>query len=329
MTDEAKAQYDAAMDNWRATGYQPDLYPNAAEYMTPEQVAAYNKDSEEYNKLAAEYNEKLMAFFDILEKAFAESTLFEYNSFTLSPDGKLLTGNQVEIENNPDSWYPTSTYFTWIFDLASGDAPVKLSDSPGISAVQVLNGGTVMGVNGNSMSANPPQSFIKLPENAGYIALEEYLKTADPEAYTWMQENLFKEITVYNTETYEPEAIDFMLSGIAYVSEDLKTIYSGIGTYAWGTDDPSGSGYSSYYLSQGTAGIGSAVAGNGSITVRALRGGELRIAGEATSVEVYDLTGRKVFAAPAESSISTGLAGGAYIVKVAGPGASRTIKVNF
>lgn len=326
MSEEKATEYQEAMDEYYQT-WDEDIKPDPADYMTDEQIAAYNEAVDEYNEEAEAYNEKFYAFYEALDEINATATKFMYNGMMLSPDGKTVAAG-AQLEEGEDFMTAKTYNYTVLINLETSEI-TKLPIDQSVYPIQVLNNGVLLGINSTAMGAAPPQAFIKLPENEDYIPFEDYIKDVDTEAYDWMIENLTKEIELYDMTTWEEYTTEFLFTGTVWMSDDLKTVFAGIQTYYWENEDPSDTGFCSYIISDALSSVSNVTVGKSDIKVSAKRGGIINIAGDATRVTVYDLTGREVFSAPAAASVATGLGNGAYIVKVDSAAGTKTAKVVF
>lgn len=114
--------------------------------------------------------------------------------------------------------------------------------------------------------------------------------------------------------------------GFSCASDDLSIFASSVDTL-WDLQDEN---YSYGYIIPltGDSAVGT-VASDGNISLKALPGAVLALSGK-TDVEVYDMQGRRVFAAKdAEGNINTGLASGIYTVKATYGSDSCVIKALF
>lgn len=328
MSEEEAAEYNEAMEEYYAT-WDEDLRPNPVEYMTEEELEEYNAAVEAYDAAVAEWEAKTPAFNEFMDKIAETATSFIFNDMLLSPDGKTVAAGAQNVEGI-SFWDRTVSNYTILIDIASGEI-TKLPDTLSVYPNQLLDNGVILGVNGTAMGATPPQAYIKLPDNEDYIPFEQYLAATNTEAYDWVIENLTKTIELYDMETWEEYEEDFLFTGIVWMSDDQKTFFGGVQSFYWEEDeDPSEQGCCSYLITDRELGGVSKLPVNGKdIKVSATRGGIINIAGDATGVTVYDLTGRVMFSAPAAASVATGLSNGAYIVKVDSANGTKTVKVAF
>ncbi len=332
MSDQARAAYNQAMDQWASTGYQEELYPKPEEYMTPEQIEAYNAAVDKYNAEAAVYNEAMNKWFDAMDEIAATSVSFLYNSVCLSHNGKYLAATaQVPGED----FYSPDIYTVYVFNLEDGTYEALTSTYTNLAVVDVMDDGTVI-------SASPlPTMFNPIPQAAyvydqtkkDYVSYADYFASKGHTAIAdWLNEKfLAKNVEVgYDPETWDPIYGDLPATGFPFTTPDGSVMGAATNTpyILPGYEDLD---YLTYYFTDLTTGIDNVAVDAADITVKGLKGGVLLINGEVATINVYDLSGRQVYAADAvDGTINTGLPTGLYVVKAtASNGAAVTAKVIF
>lgn len=93
--EELDAYYDAVNEYYETPG---GSWPDFSDFMTPEEVAEYNKAAEAYNEKAAAYNEKFEAYMDVLTQIVADSPSLMQNQVACSADGKIAVFNAQKVE---------------------------------------------------------------------------------------------------------------------------------------------------------------------------------------------------------------------------------------
>lgn len=334
MSPEGLADYNEAYQAWAASGYTGEM-PEYTDYMTDEELAAYNAAMAKYNEEMAVYQPLADAFNEVWY-SFLDSgkgTIFEFNSTSLSPDGKLLMQmEQKEIPtDDPMSWFPTVTkYGTAVFNLENGKYKsygVGLNSQPS----RIMADGTVIGSVQDEMLGTRRATIYKpadwatdnVPE---FGWLDEYVKTKNSEIYDWMKANMCADFEVEdwdgNVTTYK----NVWFTGFPLATPDMNTIISTQeNTFDWSTEAMA---FGFCMPFQETSGIRD-VAGEGNMTVKAQRGGMIELQG-VRNVKVYDAQGRLVYDAEnVNGSVSTGLKGVCIVRATGMDGDVKTIKVNF
>ncbi|MDE7414624.1 MAG: hypothetical protein K2N05_12665 [Muribaculaceae bacterium] len=243
MTPEKREAYEQAMADWAASGYDYELYPSPAEYMTDEEIEAYNKAADEYNEAAIAYNEKVAAYFEALQEIMNQSVFFFQNGFTMNGEG-TLAAMSAEIEDpdaDPFDWNSTTLRPTYMLDLTTGDLKDVSGKDPEDYPLprQILSDGTVIGCTPEGFGVLPV-SYVMGPKHDGYVDFPTYLATVNPAGATWLKENFTKEIEeeVYNDQTGEWDFItsEKLLAGSVVVSDDWSVVSAGIHAYIYSMD---------------------------------------------------------------------------------------------
>lgn len=320
MDADKKAMYEEDFQDWVDGGYQGDA-PDPADYMTSEQVAEYNAAVEAYNKEAEAFNEKITAYYEALDKIFATSPQFDFNNIAAAPDCLTFATTALlpDPDADPDAWFPEVLYQLYTFDVPA-ETYQKFDYNLNLSASQIMADGTILAHN----QQVPAEAYI-LPAGKGdFMTLYNYYGQKEQQVASWMDENLRHTVDDYNTGGQ----IEAMATGYVRCSDDMS-VMAGSGYNVW---DQTASYYYTYIL-QGIPAVSDGVEETmtAGAAIRATSDGVLHLTGEFNSVEVYDLSGARVFRAetPAET-VATGLARGIYVVKAAvADGTNLTLKVIF
>ena len=307
MSPDKRAEYEEAYDAYAADNFNAALYPDPEEYLTDEQLAEYNAAYAEY-KVAFEewyekYDEWYMWTWDITENC----PIFEYNEFTLSPDGKTVGANNVDYES-------TTMYTPWTIDITTGKVTKHDSYSGDFSIAQIIDANTFLGF--NDLYSTPSTAYIV--QNGVRTPLDEYLAATSPDMATWVEENLMHNTDYWdweNDEYYENAKLAF--TGIPRASADMKT-FAFWTAINWNEDenvDPENKALYCYgyvvNLNEEESGISSVtVAEKEEITFDA--NGNLNLGDNIQSAQVYDLSGRLVLN---NGQLANHLSSGVYIVR--------------
>lgn len=347
MTDEERAAYDEAYDAWIASGYDQDLYPNPANYMTAEEIDAYNTDTDEYNAKAEVFNEALMKYSEIFDQMLADSPLFNFNNLVLSGDASMIATSAII---NGESFYDPSFNYPITFDLTTNTYK-KYSETYDTMPISIFNGGDMMCVTPPSWTrVDPLESYVVRNGSEEFTPVLAYFEGACPAYAELLKKNLthLAEVPVevevtekddegneYTYTDYEFVEKDITFIGVMQCNPSMTTFAGYAEAYLWIDYEPADEedmqpDYMGYVMSGAEV---NAVKGiqmaDVNIGVRAMRGGILMVDG-AESVAIYDLSGRKMVAvANTGNVIRTGLTSGAYIVKATAGNAHKTFKVVF
>ena len=333
MSPEGLEEYNEAYQSWAANGYTGEM-PEYTDYMTEEELAAYNAAMAKYNEEMAVYQPLADAFNEVWY-SFLESgkgTIFVFNSTSLSPDGKLLLQMEMkEIPNDDPLAWPETKYGTAVFNLEKGKYKSYGVDR-NIMPSQILADGTVLGSVQDEMIGTRRATIYKPADWNSDAApefqwLDEYVKTINPGIYDWMKANMCGDVIGMDPETWEEITIeDVWYTGFPLATPDMNTIVSTQeNTFDWNTEAMAFGFCLPLHESSGIRDV----AGEGNMTVKAQRGGLLELQG-VRDVKVYDAQGRLVYAAEnINGSVNTGLKGVCIVRATGTDGDVKTVKVNF
>lgn len=323
MSEEERAAYDKAVEDWELLGEGYETYPKYGDFMTPEETAAYEKAVDEYNA----WIEKFMAFSDAYEEYASKVPSFSFNNVVLTPDGRYMATTDCISEYDPMTWSLLVENTPYRFDLVEKKYSKYENDAKiGMSAMAA--DGTMLGCT-PLMGTTPPEAYILPIGEQKFISLYDYYCSTAPAMAAWMKENMTHEYEVYDMETMTPVTKTSMITGIPTCNSDLSVVGS-FAENVWDFESADAAMVYGYLFSPGMAGI-KEVAGGSSLTVKSTGNGNLAINGDAASVEVYDMGGRTVYTAAAPgATVATGLGAGVYMVKVTDAnGNTTTVKVSI
>ncbi|MCM1164243.1 MAG: T9SS type A sorting domain-containing protein, partial [Muribaculaceae bacterium] len=319
MTDEEKATWQAAYNAWVESGYSTE-YPEPKNYMTAEEWAAYEAAMEAYNKAYEEWSTLYAAWSEVYYAILDSSPVYEFNSSTMSAGGRWLVQNAVK---QGETFWDPSFYYAVRLDLWTGDAKC-MPTAQNVVATCVGENGAMIGTELPSMMSTKQQQAYICPAGADeFVLLYDHFKSVKPEYATWMEQNMAHDIESYDPETFEPVTLkDVLVTGAPYCNKDMTTIVCGVES-VWASEYE----FYSYLFGGLESGIRDITApASTMLLLKAMRGGDVIVSGEAASIAVYDINGRQVYsAAEATGVVSTGLPSGIYIVKALDAAGHQTI----
>lgn len=242
MSPEQAAAYNAAMDAWEANGYV-DTMPEITEYMTPDELAKYTEAIQEYMGKIEEYNERTDAFFETFEQIINESTFFLQNAFAMNNEGTKISLNAVKVVDNDDpmSWMPfKSLYPTYLYDVKTKELTLvpDLENGDYPLGRQILTDGTLIAT--TTASQMPPTSYVLAAGAEKYVPFMDFYATVSKEGADWLKENFKKTIEDeyydWDTEEFIPVEYDLMLDGLVNVSDDWSVVTGGVMAYFYSED---------------------------------------------------------------------------------------------
>ena len=290
-------------------------YKYAAEFMSPENREAYEKELYAYLNWEEDYDNYL----DFLYKFSMSAAEFQFNNAVVSPDGKYLyvTGST-----------PSSGGFVPIrFDTETLEATLFSCPSSYAKVTYVSNDYTVLaGESGEGMAYIFPSNSTE-----GMTVLDYFAD--NKEITAWMEENMLRDVVVSISPTGNPVTAEKWCVGMPYATPDLSLFGFCVDTSNWFPEPADGSFTGTFLINSSNFeqnGVDS-ITETSESEVKVLSEGRIEVKGDVDALEVYDLSGVKVYGVVnPEGIISTGLNNGVYIVNVTkGNGEKITLKVIF
>ncbi len=305
LNDEEKAAYQEAFDAWVASGYDPELYPEYVDFMSPENRAEYEAAKEAYDAAYLVWSEKYNAFDEAYWQIYDSSPNFEFNQIALSPDGKAFAmTNFYEDDSDPTSWMPVPVDYVWVISL-EGDEITKY-DSLQLSAKAWADGYVL------AADVDPDSRCFNgyLLKDGEYISLYDYLCGKGESIKEWVDLNMTHETEVYDWETDQVVIKTVTFTGLPVASRDMKVIASWTNS-TWGDFAPE-----SYLFDfRDSAGISSVKADNKGV-VAFEANGDLTVGEGVAELAVYDLGGVCLLrVANPGANVSCDFARGVYVIK--------------
>lgn len=326
MTEQEKADRDAAYQQWMDEGCPEGLFPEYTDYMTEEEKEAFNTAYKECETKQLEWQTKYDEYNAYFWSVLDSSPTFVFNTSCISADGKTIAiSAQISVED-PGSWWPVTHYHPWVIEIASGET-TKYESSGSLIPRCITADGTVLA--GSPYGTIPMTGYV-LKEGTA-TPLLDYISTVSPEYGEWFTKNMTHEIAVreeWNEDLQDYEVIyeEITFTGMPIATPDLKVM-------AIWNDCP-------WDMASYAQGVIIDFSADAAIsTVTADKGakpcldadGNLVVASDAVSVAVYNIAGALVTSVrnPA-GPIALGIAPGAYIVKVVNAdGTADTAKITM
>lgn len=298
MTPEQQAAYQQALDLYYSSGYDPELWPEVEDYMSETEKAAYTEAMAAYNTEFEQWNEQTTAYYDVLGQIQETSPCFEFNQCYLDNAGELLLQNNYVVDNSdPWSWFPVQHPEPWIINLT--DKSVRIPEGATDKfATFIADGGNFVATDADQLEA-----YVYL--NGAFVKMADYLKGYSPEFDTWVKDNLTHDVESYDWDEEGNMIInvnELVITGIPTCSSDLKYL-GGFAYNVWDGDTMVDSWFADM----------SEDASVGNITAASKA--------DVKSVTVYDVNGRVV---AGDSSLQKGI----YIISTTyTDGRTESVKV--
>lgn len=327
MDEDSRAAYDEAVEEWYNNAMETgdwSGYPEASDYLTEENLEDYNEAKEAYDEAFAEWNVKNEAFSNVFYDCIQVAKPLTFNNVYMMSDGStIITSTYKEVED-PIAFFGYSNKYTPIkFNTEDGAYEIMESEES-ILPSGISDNGTILACTDNSY---PRVAMVWLPEAEEAMTLVEYMEARTPSTADWMKENMFHDfVYTVRDEDWNMEEVmdpDVDMTGSPIATPDLSLFVTrALNLWDYTTDV---NGYILPDTSTGVMAVADTKCG-----VRALKGGKLFLTGVVLNVTVVDTNGRVVFnATPNSNVIETGLAAGAYIVKVTTAEGNKVIKAVF
>lgn len=307
LSPEQSDAYTQAYNEWVASGYVQDLYPDAMDFMTDEKRAEYEADTAAYDTALAAWYEKYSAFDQAYWDIVSTSPHFQFNQIALSPDGKFFAmTNAVEDDSDPTSWMPVTINHVWEFEIGSE----KITKYEDIAlSVKAYGDNCILAVETDA-STNCFNGYLLQDGKA--TSLYDFLCAKGEKIKEWVDLNMTHDTEVYDWENDVVSVQSLTFTGLPVASRDMSVIASWTQS-VWGDYSPE-----SYLFDfRDPSGIKTVATGaNSDKNVSIGPDGNLHVADGVTKLTVYGLGGECLMQQDKPgSTVECGLASGVYIVR--------------
>lgn len=203
MTEEEIEAYNAAYEAAIEAG-DWDNIPQYADYMTPENAAAYQAACDAYETEIAAYLVKFDAYMEVYNQIMEDGKPMVMNNVCMSPDGKTVLMMSMKSDFDPETW--TETFSGGIIAINSTDNSYEIYPDNMMSPTTITEDGTIFGAIRDEISV--PQGMVIKPGEKNPISLLDYVSEVYPSTAQWMKENMYHDTEVLNMETWEFETIE-------------------------------------------------------------------------------------------------------------------------
>lgn len=224
MDEENKALWEEDYDLWIESNFTMP-YPEKLDYLSEEQLAAFNAAmeayQEEYAAWEVAYDEWDARYRSCVDLAPA----YVMNDIHMHPDGKSFVVNvqayDPDAEPDPMAWFASYDFIhPWVFSLEN-DNIVKHTPIDKLSVMCICSDGTMFATGDRT---KPNKGYVITPEG-DFQTLREWIGERVPEYATWMDENMKHDIESYNWDLGEMEVEENVLvSGCPMADEGHNLI---------------------------------------------------------------------------------------------------------
>lgn len=321
MSATERAQYEAAIEKWNEDNAEgtPDYstYPEISDFMTAEEIKAFTEYADAYNEINDKQLEWMEKYVSVLDKA----PTFIQNAVCFNGSVYACGVNYPDPAADPDADQVTMLNAVLRIDVDKNTCQ-RIDD---IMINSLTNDNVILAtqVDDTYLKVN---SVVVLPDATAPSSWRDWMAGINPEFGTWIGENMCHDYTTMVDKEVSPgvweqvqETIPDMLfsagdPGGAFTTGSCNLVVVRVDNI-WSDEGAVYMGY--LFPTELQSGIDGVSASNdAAVGLTALRGGLVRVAGTAKSLQVVDLQGRTVFETiDAEGDVNTGVTDGLYIVR--------------
>lgn len=208
------------------------------QFMSPDEVDAYEQAVIDFNKAADEYmGDKLDKYWEAM-KALGKDEQYDLNVNVISPDGKIMAAVKGH-SDDPRASDIMDYHNPYIYNLETKESeliPTKKTDW--IIPRQFLPNGTIVAVS-SPMDFLPFVAYLLPPGETEFISFMDWLEKNAPAYYFWLDDS---DLTLDGLTGYDDDGKPiygrYTITGYVSLSYNLKTIAGGY---------PNGNGFSYVY----------------------------------------------------------------------------------
>ncbi|MCH5234976.1 MAG: hypothetical protein J1E16_06750 [Muribaculaceae bacterium] len=248
---ELKALYQNMLDEFIAgvSDINPDelLDPNVAgtdALMNQKEWNAYQNALEEYKEYYDNvYEEELNKYYDQYSRFIAQSSNFLQSSMAMNRAGTLI--GQTKMVTRFSGINPITYAYPVIFNLEDGSYKIYGDELSELEISQILPDGTLLATSPKpgptTPDLTPQHSYVCAPGSSTFVAIENYIKSTNPEYYNWYMEYLYHKVPIgYEDATEEEDGNiaykQMTVTGLVAVSDDFTTLSGGVDGWSWDYD---------------------------------------------------------------------------------------------
>lgn len=306
LYNQAMADYNQALIDFN-NGLidQYPTFPDEDDFLTGESAEAYAAALAKYAEESDAYWEEYAKYCELLD-AVGTGKTFNWNNIMISGNGKYVVS---ELSEGMMIWGDATLQPVRMEIAGDGSSSVEYFDGVNMLTTMVTNDGMVLAA--TPAMAYSRSTYVFAEPSAKPVGFADYLKTAAPDAWEWMDKNLRFDITLVE---YDPETGE---ESVSAVSDSLV-----VGTVRCNSDATLFTSFlydewtGSYMLQSYVVDLGgqngiSPVAAAARRPKLTFKGGRLGVDGNVKSVSLYDANGRLL--ANAAGALLTA---GCYVVRM-------------
>lgn len=212
LDPEGREAYDEAFKLYQeGMGDEPD----AANYLTPDSIDAYNRQVDIYNEWAVKFNE----WNEVNIRILNESICFVFNQCYVSPNGRYFVCSAGRSFLSPDGEI-SDVYVPVLYDIENG-CRIEIPEDKSILVTGVSDLGDIIGYE----RVTDIDFGYALPAGATeWVPLEQYIVDRNSELAGWPEANMMHRIPVIINDEGDIQERDMIVTGMPIVSPDFSHI---------------------------------------------------------------------------------------------------------
>lgn len=307
MTPAEIAAYNNAVRAWEM-GSNSDYsdYPDIYDYMTEEEFMEF---AQAFTTWEDAYYKFENDFWQLLEKI----PNFTYNNIFMTSDGKYIASTDAKYFKDEAQDIDYKVFVPYLINVEK-DTYQKF---PAVNDINIMvsslcDDGTILGQWSDDMYGIH-NGYILPAGESEFIELYEFVKGINPATAQWMEENMTHDFIAIDPVTNKEYQATALATGIPFATPDMSLI--GFAQFDfWNMYDYT---YTGYLISlPAYAGIESTEISN-NVAIKSLGNGELLVEGDVKSIDIFSLSGMKVFSRTSPGNkVNTSLHKGIYLVRI-------------
>lgn len=230
MTEDEKTAYNQAIKNWENAGAD---YPDAKDYMTPDEYL-------EYLDAMYVYSEKYQEFDEVFWEVMPLVPNFEFNNLFMTYDGRYLASTDSKVYSiGIDGGIQYQEKIPYLIDLKTNTYKKYQSDL-NINLTGIMDGGALLGQT-LDFSYRIFNGYILTAGASEFMPIYNFVEGVDPSMAEWMAEKMTHTFDAYNPSdnTFYQDSV--LATGVPYANADGSVM--GFGQYVFWDDPADAYGY--------------------------------------------------------------------------------------
>ena len=293
----------------------------AMEFMSGERKAAYEAKVSQWENGYVAWETAWKEYEQCVIDLFDTGWTFEFNNVFISPDGKYIYSSAMPAK--AEDVNPVC------IEVANPSNYTIYANEYNILVSSIAEDYSILGYPYDPDTDIYRMAYIFPEGDTTPVAFTDYMQEKNQSVYDWMEEHMYREVVTGITSSGAEQFDDRWCLGKAVCTPDLSLVGFAASTLYWAAP-PANTSYITFLLNTGMDVEVEEVLASADATVNSLGDGRLEVKGEVSRIEIFNLSGMKVYEAVNPAGVvSTGLSTGVYVVKADSPSGVITKKVLF